>query len=80
VRKRRHGGPVVDEDAENVTLFGRLGAEIGGQKRAPYFDPPIAGSKCRHVIATSEEGGRKSDVPDISVTRSDIGDGSGALP
>jgi hypothetical protein len=37
-------------------------------------------SKCRHVIATSEEGGRKRDVPGISATRSDIGDGSLAPP
>jgi hypothetical protein len=39
------GGPVVDEDAENVTLSGPQRAEIEGLKRAAYFDLAIARSK-----------------------------------
>src|ERR1700753_3692022 len=34
----------------------------------------------RHINATSEEPRRKSDVPGISVTRPDFGDGPVALP
>ena len=71
---------MVDEDAENVTLLSPPRVEIEGRKRAACIDHPIGGSNPGHVFVTSEEDGRKSDVPGISVPRSLFGDSSVTLP
>src|SRR5271156_4234108 len=42
--------------------------------------PPHSGENCELTGATSEEDGRKGDVPGIFVTRFDIGEGSVSLP
>ena len=52
-RKGGPGGPIVDEDAGNVTLSGRPEAEMEGLKRAACIWPPIGGSKGGHVFVTS---------------------------
>ena len=40
----------------------------------------LCAGKCELIGGDAEEGARKGDVPDLSVTRSDFGDGSLGLP
>jgi GNAT superfamily N-acetyltransferase len=56
------------------------GARVRGAKRTPHA--PLLGARSNrgHVIATSEEDGRKSGLLTVSVTRSHLRHGSVALP
>jgi len=40
----------------------------------------LCAGKCELIGGDDEEGAWKRDVPDVSVTRSEIGDGSVSLP
>src|ERR1700735_5102432 len=71
---------VVDEDAGNVTLPGPPRTDFGALRRAAWIWAPIGALNRGHVIQTSEEGARKSDVLGVFVTRSAFGEGVPALP
>src|ERR1700735_800053 len=71
---------VVDEDAGNVTLPGPPRTDFGALRRAAWIWAPIGALNRGHVIQTSEEGARKSDVLGVFVTRSVFGDGTVAPP
>ena len=73
-------GPIRHEDAGNVTFRVPLRAGIEARRRDVDFDHTLVWSNPGHVIATSEEDGTKSDLPGISVTPWDFGDGSVSLP
>ena len=58
----------VDEEAENVASEGPRKGRFSPQRRAAEFFPTMVWSNHGHVFVTSQEVGRKGEVPGVFLT------------